>query len=128
MANQYENWILTINKWAWIVSLALGVIWLIAGIVAASLLATAQLNCGVNPLCLALYGTSPAIVAWWFIVAILAMVAGIMGFMKVVKPINEKNFDTVSKMLLIVAIIGVIADGAGFLFLIQFILIKFGEK
>ncbi len=127
MVNKFENVILTLNKFAWIVALVLGIVWLIEAIVAAAAIGTI---CGLAgglgyALCAAAY-TGPAV--WWFIACGLAIVSGILGKMKVVGPINDKKFDEIWKMLLIVGIIGCIANGAGALFIVQAILIKVGGK
>ncbi|OLS12924.1 MAG: hypothetical protein RBG13Loki_3456 [Promethearchaeota archaeon CR_4] len=112
MVNKYENTILTLNKWAWIVSLIIGAISLIYGIYWAAVLA--------GPYYVGAYGV------WYIIGGIIGIAAGVIGKMKVVSPIDAKNFEATSMMLLIVAIIGLVGNGAGFMFLIQFILIKVG--
>ncbi len=105
MVNRYENVILTLNKFNWFVALEFGAFLLIYGI-----------------------ACFPAMTAWPIIEGILGIACGILGKMKVVGPINEKQFDSIWKMLLIVGIIGCISVGAGALFIAQAILIKVGGK
>jgi hypothetical protein len=129
MANKYEATILKLNKFAWIVALVVGILWLIAGIVASSIAgaACAYLGSGYYyNICMAEVSSG---VAWWYVAAVLAIVAGILAKLKVVKEIDAKNFDGIAIMLLVCAIIGLIADGlAGLMFLAQFIMIKIGGK
>jgi hypothetical protein len=130
MANKFENIILTLNKFNWIVALVIGVLVMIYGIVIAG---SAGLCAGLSgaelSYCLAIYGsTAGGFGAWYIIAGILGIVSGVLGKMKVVGPINDKKFDEIWMMLLIVGIIGCICDGAGGLFIAQAILIKLGGK
>ncbi len=109
MVNQYENTILTLNKFNWIVAIGLGVILLIVGIVDSALT----------------FGIAGG---YEIFSGIVGIIAGVLGKMKVVEPINQKKFEEIWMTLLIVAIIGVIGYGTGVLFLIQAILIKVGGK
>ncbi len=109
MVNKYESTILTLNKYNWIVAIGLGVVLLIVGIVEAA----------------SWFGATGG---YEIFSGILGIVSGVLGKMKVVEPINQKKFEEIWMTLLIVAIIGVIGEGTGILFLVQAILIKVGGK
>ncbi|HMF30401.1 MAG TPA: hypothetical protein VKK79_03245 [Candidatus Lokiarchaeia archaeon] len=130
MSNKNESIIQTLNKFAWIISLVLGIVWIIEGIVAIT--AVGLLCTGLTGIyqttCQASFAAATGTAVWWFIAAVLAIIGGIIAKMKCVGEIAAGNFSTVSMTLLIAAIIGCIGDGAGIVLLVQFILIKVGEK